>query len=267
MNMNDFPLVLFTVFSQAGIGLALVSAVRRFATPAGPADQSPGEWFAALALLALGMVFSLFHLGDPLRAANALKHLATSWLSREALSAGIAMACIAASAFMAKSGSGSRLMAALTAIAGVLVLFVMGMTYSPPSFPALNNALPFVFFCVTALAVGASASSLFVSAERAPLVRRILAVTLIVGLVIHLVAPCVWLSGGTVMARTGQAWLASPLFWASVALAYVIPLGVLWAKRSIPVWLPFAILAGELLGRLVFFTQTVHTASNLGGIY
>jgi len=266
MNMNDFPLVLFTVLSQAAIGLVLVSTLRQFAAQ-GPAGQVRKEWFFALGLLVLGMLFSLFHLGHPMRAAEALKHLSTSWLSREALGTGLVLALVALGAIMASARGGNRFIGSLAAVLGVLVLFIMGMTYSPPSFPALNNVLPFVFFSVTALAVGASVSSLFTAPERQPLVLHILATVLVVGLVIHLAAPCIWLSGGTVMAETGRAWLGSPLYWAGLALAYAAPLAILWARRAIPAWLPFVILAGELLGRTVFFNETVHSALNMGGIY
>lgn len=266
MNMSDSPLVLFTVLSQAAIGLVLVSTVRQFAAH-GPAGQVRKEWFVALGLIVLGMLFSLFHLGHPMRFAEALKHLSTSWLSREALGTGLVLAFIALGAIMATAKTGNRFIGVLAALLGVLVLFIMGMTYSPPSFPALNNVLPFVFFSITALVVGASASSLFTAPERQPLVRRILVTGLIVGLVIHLAAPCIWLSGGAVMAATGWAWLGSPLYWAGILAAYIAPLVVIWGLRSIPVWLPLLILAGELLGRTVFFTETVHSALNMGGIY
>jgi DMSO reductase anchor subunit len=41
-------------------------------------------------------------------------------------------------------------------------------------------------------------------------------------------------------------------------------LGVLWKNRTIPVWLPILALAAELAGRAVFFSQTIHTAVNIG---
>jgi DMSO reductase anchor subunit len=266
MNPSDFPLVLFTVLAQTSVGLVLVSTVRQFAAN-GPAGQVRKEWIVALAVLCLGLLLSLFHLGHPARAYEALKHLSTSWLSREALTSGLVLILVTVGVFQAGSKGGNRFIGAFAALMGMVLLFVMGMTYSPPSFPALNNALPFLFFCVTAVVVGASLAGLFTAREHRPLVRQILMVGCIVGLVLHLAAPCIWLSGGAVMAATATAWLASPLYWIAILAAYVVPLAVLAALRDIPAWLPLCILVGELLGRMVFFDNTLHTALFIGGVY
>ncbi len=265
MNPSDYPLVLFTVLAQAAVGLVLVSTIRQFAAH-GPAGEVRREWFLALALMVLGLLLSLLHLGHPAQALKTLKHLSTSWLSREAFTSGLVLLLVAAGAITATRG-GNRFIGVFAALLGVVLLFVMGMTYSPPSFPALNNILPFLFFCVTAVVMGASLAGLFTAPEHRALVRQILMVGCIVGLILHLAAPCVWLSGGAIMAETATAWLASPLYWLSILAAYGVPLGVLAGLRTIPAWLPLCILVGELLGRTVFFNNTLHTALYLGGVY
>jgi DMSO reductase anchor subunit len=42
---------------------------------------------------------------------------------------------------------------------------------------------------------------------------------------------------------------------------------VVWITKKPPVWLWIAVLAGELMGRALFFANTVHTATNMGGVY
>jgi DMSO reductase anchor subunit len=143
----------------------------------------------------------------------------------------------------------------------------MGMTYSPPSFPAINNVLPFVFFIVTAALLGSSVGLSFAPASKKPLVSSIFTISLIVGLVVYLIVPCIWLSGGEVMRQTGQSWIASPLYWARIIVGLALPLAVIWTTKKSPGWLWVLVLAGELMGRAVFFASTVHTATNIGGIY
>jgi DMSO reductase anchor subunit len=265
MSQSDIPLVVFTVLSQTAIGLVAVSAIRQHAM-AGPAGKVKTEWLAAALFIALGLGASLLHLGHPLGAPTALKHLGNAWLSREALGLSIFAGLVVLGFITAKAKVNAAL-AWLAAAAGAVGLFIMGMTYAPPSFPALNNAAPFVFFALTAAMLGSGFASYFTPPEKKPLVTRILAVSLVIGLVVHLATPCIWLSGSTVMRATGLAYLASPLYWAWIGAGIVIPLLAVWKTRTIPVWVPVLILAGEIMGRVAFFTLTVHASSNIGGIY
>ena len=50
-------------------------------------------------------------------------------------------------------------------------------------------------------------------------------------------------------------------------MALILPLAVVWLTRGVPVWLPVIILIGEIMGRMVFFKETLHAAGNLGGLY
>jgi hypothetical protein len=42
---------------------------------------------------------------------------------------------------------------------------------------------------------------------------------------------------------------------------------VLATARRIPIWLPVLLLAGEISGRIMFFTHVVHSAVNIGNLY
>lgn len=265
MSHLELPLVLFSVFSQTAIGITIMNAGRQLVD-----DDFIGEgrkqWGIVLVFLVTGMVASFFHLGHPLQAYTALKHLSAAWLSWELLGISVFL-CLTLFGFFTEKGKKNSLVASLTSLIGLFTLLFMGMTYAPPGFPAINNVLPTVFFLLTALILGSSFSSWITPSEDRSGLCRIVTVSLIVGLVVYLIVPCIWLSGGTVMAQTASAWIASPLYWGRIAIGLVLPLILLWKTKDIPSWLPVIILIGELLGRAAFFKETVHAASNIGGLY
>ncbi|WP_029893222.1 dimethyl sulfoxide reductase anchor subunit family protein [Desulfohalovibrio reitneri] len=262
MTPSDLPLVFFTVLSQLAIGMVLVS-VFRGRTAEGPEAGGRIEWLTAGGLLLAALVASLFHLGHPLGAPNAIKHLGSAWLSREALFFGLLLALIVLTALTGLKSTLAR----ITALVGVIALFVQGMTYSPPSFPALNNGLPFVFFAISAVVLGAGFGSYFAPKSKQGMLTRVLTYGLVLGLVVFLVVPCVWLSGGEIMEMTAMGWLTSPLYWVHIIVGLAIPLAaVLFAGRIQP-WVPILLLVGAFCGRLVFYLETVHTAVNMGGMY
>jgi len=261
----ELPLVVFTVLAQASVGIVVMSLVQGRATQ-GPDGTARRQWGLAAVLLAVGLVASLAHLGHPLGAPMAVKHLSTAWLSREVLATGALLGLIAVGALTMREALNPGL-AWLAALVGLGALLAMGMTYSPPALPAVNNVLPFVFFTLTAAILGAAFGSMVVSHERERLLARVLASALLVALVVYLVIPCVWLSGGTVTELTGKAWIASPIYWARIVFGLALPLAVVWRRGTVPTWLPVVLLLGELAGRLVFFGETMHTAANMGGLY
>jgi DMSO reductase anchor subunit len=265
MNSMELPLVIFTVLAQAAVGLSVFSVARQWAAQ-GPAPRLRTEWIAAAALLGVGLLVSLAHLGDVLGAPRAIVHLSSSWLSREVL-AFMAYGVLAVGAVAAVGSAAQGWVTKLAAVVGLAALFVQAMVYSPPSFPALNNGLPLAFFLVTAAVLGASLAAWFAAPERQPLLARLLAGALVVGLAVHLLAPWIWLSGGAVMAMTGEAHLGSGLYWLRIAGGLALPLAVVLATRRVPAWLFVLLLAGELLGRALFFSHVAHTAANMGMPY
>ena len=148
-----------------------------------------------------------------------------------------------------------------------MTLAISAMAYAPPSFPALNNGVPVLFYLLTAFILGSAFSSYFAPPEKQPLLMRVLLVSLIVGLVVNLSMPSIWLSGGTVMQMTGQAYYGSVLYWARMVVEFGLCLAVVAATGKIPIWVPVILLAGELAGRIMFFSHVIHTAANIGGLY
>lgn len=263
MQSMELPLVVFTVLSQAAIGIALMGAFRTVSGPEGGNAQR--EWRMIAGLMVIGLIASLFHLGHPIGAPRALVHLGKAWLSREVLLAGT-FAGLAVIAAILSGEKGNPLFAWVGAVIGLLLVLATGMTYAPPALPAVNNSLPTFFFLATAVALGAGFASWFADEEKKPMLTRIFTTALIVGLVINLLAPCVWLSGGEVMRMTGMAWFNSGFYWAHIGVM-AAALIVVWRTKDIPVWLPVVVLLGEFLGRAGFFADTIHTATNMGGLY
>ncbi|EGY26722.1 putative membrane protein [Desulfovibrio sp. A2] len=271
MQNIELPLVLFTVLSQAAVGMALFLALRSCAcaTATGPAtgEDAPGnrtEWLAATAAMGVALLASLFHLGHPEGAVRTLAHLEKAWLSREILAFGAFSALLAVAAVTGKAGAGLRAAAALV---GLFALYTSGMTYAPPAMPALHNAAPLGFFVLSALLLGASFGSWFAGDARQPMLRTVLLGSLAAALAVYVIVPCVWASGGAVMQMTARAWLASPLYWARLVLGILVPLVALARSPRIPHWMGPLVLLGELAGRAVFFGATVHAAVNLGAPY
>lgn len=269
MQSMELPLVLFTILSQTAIGMVFMSAVRAMAGP--HEEQTRNEWLLIIVLMGLGLMASLFHLGLPLEAYRALAHLKKAWLSREVLAAGTFMALICAIFLALVTGAGisksvKKALLCGAVLVGLVTLWASGMTYAPPSMPAINNALPLVFFLISATILGPAFASWFAGLQSQPLLARICTTALVTGLVMRLAAPCAWLSGGEIMRLSGLYWFASPLYWINI-LVMLICLATLWKNRAIPAWLPVLALVGELAGRATFFANTVHTAVNMGNLY
>ena len=265
----ELSLVIFTVLSQISIGLAVMLAVRQWAVIDGPAPSSFRlEWIVVGVALAVALVASLFHLGHPFGSPRAILHLGSSWLSREILVMQIfGILVIAALVALWKESTNSWMLIKVTALVGLIGLVVSGMVYAPPSFPALNNGVPIIFYGLTAFILGSAFSSYFAREDQQPLLTQILTISLIVGLVINLILPSIWLSGGRVMQMTGAAYYESPLFWLRLVFEFGLGLAVIGLTRKIPIWLPLLLLAGEIVGRIMLFTHVVHSAANIGNLY
>lgn len=262
------PLVIFTVFSEIAIGLVLISTTRQWAVSDAPALRSRVEWVTIGGLLAVAVVASLFHLGDPWGAMRALNNWQTAWLSREILGVILFGLLIAAIFFTELRRSAPGWLLKLCALIGLATLFATGMTYSaPPNLPALNNGLPMLLFGLTALMLGTAFGSYFAQPRHQSLLFGALVTTLLVTLAINLTVPSVWSSGGAVLQQTAKNYVASPIYWSYIGVGLLLPLLVLWWTRRIPAWLPILLLLGESVGRIALFVLAATTSANLGQLY
>jgi len=87
--LHELPLVIFTIIAQMSVGsFVVLGLIHLFGARAGRGaidKVSDPALYAIGPILVLGLLASMTHLGTPIRAINALRHLDSSWLSREIL--------------------------------------------------------------------------------------------------------------------------------------------------------------------------------------
>jgi anaerobic dimethyl sulfoxide reductase subunit C (anchor subunit) len=170
--LHELPLVVFTIIAQMSVGSFVVLGLihlfgGRFAGAGRDVVDKVSDpaAYAIGPILVLGLIASMMHLGTPIRAVNALRHLDSSWLSREILF-GLLFAAVGGAFafsqwfkwFTPRLRQG---LAGLAALVGLALIWSMTMVYLLPTVPAWDSwATPARFFATTfllgSLAVGAA---------------------------------------------------------------------------------------------------------------
>ena len=145
-----FSLVLMTTLIQGAIGSLCFALVFR--------ALQPQLLLTLLAITALALGSSVFHLGRPAYAWRALKMWRRSWLSREVHLFGLffaALICLTAGACAAAS-SALAMMAfgILTAIVGVAGIIASALIYLVPARPSWNMLHTIIDFLLSAALIG-----------------------------------------------------------------------------------------------------------------
>lgn len=167
MTFAELPMVLFTVLAQMSVGAFLVLGVvqtlgslkYKSATIDRIADPA---LYAIGPTLVLGLFASIFHMHDIFNVFNVVRGFQTSWLSREIIF-GMAFAAFGfLFALMQWFKWGTprlrQAVAAVTALLGIGLVFVMSMIYyTLPSVPAWNTWFTPVQFALTTVLLGSLA--------------------------------------------------------------------------------------------------------------
>jgi anaerobic dimethyl sulfoxide reductase subunit C len=279
MNSNEWPLVFFTLFSQASAGIMLASALMLFLLK-GDGNASGAELrrtaaLFALVLMGMALMISFLHLSRPHASVFAISNLGASWLSREIILAGVFFLFTALVYLMPgiAGGKWSSAMLIASGVAGMVLVYSMVRLYMIPTVPAWNNpATPLAFFSSTLL-LGAMIS-LGVMAYLATrsghpdfphkLVRMI-AILAVAGALLQL--------GNTLYVWFGQTLaegsFPAPELPAMIRVVQVLllaaSLGVMaaWLVRGLPLqgYLAWVLVAGtgfiaaELIGRFLFYAS------------
>lgn len=164
--MHEWPLLIFTLLLQGAVGLTLLLIVSacpgntQGLTAAQSTTTMRVPLFVICVLAGLGLLASIFHLGYPLHAFNALRHIASSWLSRE---------IVFASLFLAASGlcflaawcrrSWWKALLPLALLLGLIDVFCMSKIYMQTSVVTWAHANTLVMFYGSVGIIGAVASS------------------------------------------------------------------------------------------------------------
>ena len=89
--MHELPLLIFTLFLQGSVGVTLWLA---FGGGNIPQRSVLFAAAGAFVLASLGLLASALHMGYPLNALNALRHVSSSWLSREIVFASLYLSAL-----------------------------------------------------------------------------------------------------------------------------------------------------------------------------
>jgi formate dehydrogenase iron-sulfur subunit len=255
------PLVVMTVLTQLSVGafvtiwlLQLLGVSTRLGVAA----------LTSLLVGATALAASTLHLGRPIYAYRALKMWRRSWLSREVLlfAAFSLVACAYAAALWLRLPFGAAI-GALTVALGVGGLTASACIYRVPSRPAWNTPFTLVQFNLTAATLG----PLFAAAAGAgPATWLAFASATMGGVELVALALCFFRmsASDTVELQASARLLASTLSRWFVLRGALLALGAiaipLVTREPIALAIACAVaLAGELLGRYLFFVSAVPT--------
>lgn len=181
MGAREWALIIFTILGQMSVGAFVVLGfVHFFAVRKAGAEEadrlSDRALLAIGPVLILGMVASLFHLGNPFNAYRAIMNFETSWLSREILF-GVTFAVLGGVfAIMQWRKIGSfglrNVIAWITAVVGLVFVYSMSQVYMLPTQPSWDAVATPVSFFVTTFLLGALAIGVAFVANIAYLKRK-----------------------------------------------------------------------------------------------
>jgi anaerobic dimethyl sulfoxide reductase subunit C (anchor subunit) len=173
MEVRGWALVIYTLLTQMAVGsFVVLGIVHYFALRKANAEQadrlSDRALLAIGPILVLGILTSLFHLGNPINAPRAITNLASSWLSREIFFT--VLFAIFGGAFALAQWRKISTFAVRNIIAWIAALLGLGLVYSMshiymlPTQPAWDTlATPVQFFTTTFLAGSLAIGSAFVA--------------------------------------------------------------------------------------------------------
>jgi anaerobic dimethyl sulfoxide reductase subunit C (anchor subunit) len=285
MFAEEWPLMMFTLISQLAIGsFILLVLVRSMLArkDARTAKQLTRFGFLAVGpLMALALVFSLFHLGTPTGAYRSILNLGSSWLSREILTAGgfFVLWFISYKAYQKENGGNS--LGWITSLVGLLAIYSMASIYVSSIRPAWDNANTYVSFFGTTFALGCLGAAGLItygakgnelSHETLLLLKKVSLVS-VAAVILPLLYLPVFISGlgSGVAAAQASAELLSGSYAIVLVTRGILSLfgaGLLFYgigkaanMRSVPTHLVYTalilVIVGEFIGRYVFYASAV----------
>lgn len=157
--LHELPLILFTLLAQIAVGTFIVFTFARFKSEDKFALQYQNKaLLIPLILLAVGFVASIAHLGSPLRAFNSLNRVGESMLSNEIATGAIFF--ITASVYwllafkQILSANMEKVLMAITALFGIVFMYMMANVYVIETVPMWNTALTPLAFYLTCVVGG-----------------------------------------------------------------------------------------------------------------
>ena len=264
MKIKEIPLILFTVLSQAAVGLTILSTALSINDSSSQVLNSTLIPLTAMILLIVAFGASIFHLGNPWGSIRSLTNLKLSWLSREILFFGLYSLFVLLDLILRFSGHGLPWISVGASIVGIIALFTSAMIYTSPGFPAINSPVPVLFFFSTASILGLVVLTWTPPVGLCLVLKPYLTGALVCGGLIHLLIPSFWLSGNQALKSTARAHYGSVLYWIRIILGFILPIGFLLANVKYNLPLVLLIVTGEIMGRIIFFNHMAHASDHIG---
>lgn len=283
--MEWTSLTLFTVLAEAAVGLILLYALFGWTAAAREQQasyQALGRSVLLTAWLTTGIAVlaSLSHLGWPQFAFRALGGLGSSWLSWEVVLTGLFAAGALGLWLLSAKRALEGWALALLALVGLAATYASGMIYTLRSIPANAGGFPVLLFLASTLLLGGVGLLLLLGLTKAgqalapawlnPLILLTLGAILLTGALTlaHTGAAANGLPEARAQAAllTGSAWYAIRLLVGLLVPALLL-LGLARQRKAnqVALLLPaLLVVAGELTGRMLFFTSSVFTGINTG---
>ncbi|MEK6672791.1 MAG: DmsC/YnfH family molybdoenzyme membrane anchor subunit [Nitrospirota bacterium] len=297
----EFSLVLFTVLSQMAVGVVVFLLFTRLtrkeeAVTADFTTLTQQVVFISLALIIVGGLASLAHLGQIARAYRALFLNLSSWMGKEALFLGLfSLSLVVYAGRLMRGGSPNVGLEFVAAVTGILGILSSSLVYAVlNSVPSWNNVFSILFFILTFVLTGASLFGTIIAYKLssgqdgvkslaqnymksfAALLMPVLIAAMLVtfGYIFYLG------SRGPEATSSMNSMLGNFFFWLRVIVGFLGPIFLIaalkkliksgeTAKAASYVYGVFILLlAGEVLGRILFFSSSVmHTIGGNGTPY
>ncbi len=266
--MEDaMTLVIFTSLSQMAIGafacLFFLDAYQRKISE----RSLTISLISILAVSAVAMIVSVFHLGHPFAAYRALLNFGASWLTREIVFFPLFMFFVLMYAYFAKTKMQKMALGWTTILFGAATIVSTAMIYTIPAVPAWNNGTTMAAFFLTALLLGPVFIQLLLGVlEKKPVhFHKYTTGVAFLALLLNVVTVSVLKSGLPQAVESAGLLTASPLFWAkmaSLAAGFALAAYLLLKKKAgslAAVTTLFALfIVAEFLGRILFYATGVH---------
>lgn len=189
--MHEWPLIIFTLLVQASLGITLFTTFSLVVARQGLSSQEKRSYALPFMLLAfitgaLGLMVSTAHLGYPLNAFHALRHVESSWLSREIVFASLYLAFLGLGTLITLLVKRLPLVLLLIAsLLGIVDVFCMSAIYVHSSVVTWMHFNTYLMFFGSVLSMGAMASlwSLAVRPDLPSQLTRKVAITTVVLLI------------------------------------------------------------------------------------
>lgn len=281
--MHEFPLVIFTLFMQASVGCLLVSLVCYFRVLEGGNNLQSVQFIklpilASFVLGCVGLLGSLFHMGNPLHMFYTMLHVSTSWMSREVWATAIYMALLffSVALLLLKQKVNAPLLL-LSALAGIIYMYAMSALYANTLFNLWNGLFTYASFFGAVLLVGGVVAALLLVGslrrnDKEEQLKRVVKVTLgigVIGILLMLLGALSLLGnmGEPIYMGMTPRELPEGLVSLSIIRVIFIALGVLFVGRLlcqknghnvnatfVMSLATLCIFVGEGVGRVVFFS-------------